>query len=57
MEAIRLIRDATGTGLRESKATVLHLVRNPGHCHKCQDPLPSGDLVECPGCRSLNIVL
>ncbi len=57
MEAIQIIRTDTGSGLVEAKNTELHLVKKPGECHWCKSPIPTGELVDCPRCRSLNISL
>jgi hypothetical protein len=52
--AIRRLREATGLGLRDAKAVVLHVVRTPGKCQRCDAVLVTGGLVDCPRCLSLN---
>jgi hypothetical protein len=57
IEAIRLIRNDTGCGLGEAKATEMHIMKRAGECHWCRGPLSEGEIVDCPRCRSLNISL
>lgn len=52
--AIRRLREATGLGLRDVKAVVLHVTREPGKCQRCRAVLGSGGVVACSQCRSLN---
>jgi hypothetical protein len=42
-----------GLGPREAKALALHVSRPEGRCHKCGEPVPSGESL-C-SCRSANI--
>ena len=50
------IRQMTGCGVGEAKATYLHLAKVGGQCHRCGTPLPSADIVDCAKCKSLNLV-
>lgn len=53
--AIRTIREETGAGLVEAKATYQHLTLAAGKCHWCRSQIPAEDYIDCPACRALNI--
>jgi hypothetical protein len=53
--AIRIIREETGAGLRDAKATYEHLTLEAGRCQWCKSVIPTADYVDCPNCRALNI--
>jgi GNAT superfamily N-acetyltransferase len=53
--AMKLIREETGAGLLEAKATYEHLTMAAGHCHWCKASIPMVDYIDCPECRALNI--
>lgn len=57
VEAIRLLRESTGCGLRDAKAIMMHVPKDEGHCHRCSAPIPSHGTVECQECKSMNIQL
>lgn len=57
MELMEAIRKDTGCGLAEAKGTWLHLVKKEGECHWCRGAIPVAELVDCPRCEALNIVL
>ena len=50
------IREITGCGVAEAKATYLHLAKIDRQCHRCSARLEPGDVVDCPKCRSLNLI-
>jgi hypothetical protein len=50
------IREFTNCSIGEAKATYLHLALAGRVCHRCQELLPSGEVVDCSKCHSLNIV-
>lgn len=50
------IRQITGSGVGEAKATYLHRAKVGGQCHRCGAPLPSADIADCAKCKSLNLV-
>src|SRR5215471_9212862 len=56
-EVFRLIRADTGCGLAEAKGMVQHLVTRAGACHWGGATIPVAELVDCPECRALNILL
>jgi hypothetical protein len=56
-EVFRRIREDTGCGLAAAKGMVQHLVDKAGECHWCGAAIPVAELVDCPGCRALNILL
>jgi hypothetical protein len=53
--AIRTIREETGAGLVEAKATYQHLTLAARKCHWCGSRIPAEDYIDCPACRALNI--
>src|SRR5437867_13328494 len=55
LEAIRVLRGATGWDLRATKSVVTHLVSEVGACLRCRGPLATTDTCECPRCHSLNL--
>jgi hypothetical protein len=57
MEVILAIRHDAGCGLAEAKGTLLHLVQKAGECHWCHGAIPVAELVDCPRCEALNILL
>ena len=57
MELMEAIRKDTGCGLAEAKGTWMHLVKKEGECHWCRGAIPVAELVDCPRCEALNIVL
>ena len=56
-ETFIAIRSDTGCGQVEAKATYMHLVKRAGECHWCRRPLPMAELIDCPVCKALNIML
>ncbi len=47
-----------GGRITNAKATFIHLVKPKGNCHRCDrnlGELPTGTIVDCPKCHSVNI--
>lgn len=57
LDAIRLLREATGCDLRDAKAFMMHVSKDSGHCHRCNGPISEEGIVECEKCNSTNIHL
>ena len=47
----------TGCGLSEAKGTCAAPREGKGECHWCRGAIPVAELVDCPRCEALNIVL
>ncbi len=50
------IREISGCGIGEAKATYLHLAAAGRKCHRCSTLLGLGEIVDCSKCESLNLV-
>jgi|ERR1017187_3828571 hypothetical protein len=54
LQAVSAIARSGCADLQEAKHFVLHLPERPGHCARCDKPLPTG-AVECPVCHSVTL--
>jgi hypothetical protein len=55
VDAIRLIRERTNSGLADAKATYEHVTIARGYCRQCNASLTGELLSDCSSCRALNI--
>ena len=56
VEATKRLHEILGGDLREAKRLVIHLPHQPGRCHRCDEALLQGEVVDCPNCGSVNIL-
>ncbi len=52
----KALLELTNCTVGEAKATYLHLAPTSGACHRCGSVLPPGAVVDCPKCKSVNLV-
>jgi len=52
---MKVLHEETGLTLVQSKALALHLARRPGHCQRCDGPIPESEVAHCAHCGSLTI--
>ncbi|MEZ5989290.1 MAG: hypothetical protein R3F30_09245 [Planctomycetota bacterium] len=53
--AIRVLRSQGDYTLREAKALLYHVTREPGTCHSCRRPIATTGVGTCPNCSALVI--
>src|SRR5262245_54016111 len=54
LRAVAALRDTGVTDLFDAKRLVFHIPVTPGHCHRCDKPLPTTPGL-CPSCNCLNL--